>query len=183
MKFAAILSLLGALICAPLDAAQIEQIKVDHANGQYTVSMRVLLEVPAARAYAVFADPQNLTAINPAVQEVRVLPDGRLYTQVRTCAGPFCKTLRQQQQMRYELRSNGGHIWAQVIPGESDLRSGSAQWEFRADGKLTQLEFDAVLEPDFWIPPLIGPWLVENSMREEAQRTSAGIEQLARAPQ
>jgi hypothetical protein len=170
---------MALLCCTPLAAAQIETLKVDHADAHYRVSMRVMLDVPAARAYAVFADPLNLQRINPAVQEVQQLPDDQLYTRVRVCAGIFCKTLRQQQQMRYAPRADGGHIWAQVIPQESDLRSGSAQWEFRAMGERTQLQFDADLEPSFWIPPLLGPWIVENSMREEAQRTSSGIENLA----
>lgn len=143
----------------------------------------MILDVPAVRAYDVFADPLNLGRINPAVQEVRKLTDDRLYTRVRVCAGIFCKTLRQQQQMRYAPRVDGGHIWAQVMPQESDLRSGSAQWEFRAKSERTQLQFDADLEPAFWIPPLLGPWIVENSMREEAQRTSSGIENLARSIQ
>ena len=177
------LALLGVLACMPLAAAQIQNLKVDHAGGHYTVSMQVMLDVPAARAYAVFANPHNLSAINPAVQEVRELPEAQLYTRVRACAGLFCKTMRQQQQMRYAPRADGGHIWAQVIPGDSDMRSGSAQWEFRAIGQRTQLDFNADLEPAFWIPPFLGPWLVENSMRDEAQRTSVGIEQLARPPQ
>jgi hypothetical protein len=58
-----------------------------------------------------------------------------------------------------------------------------AQWEFRAVDQRTQLDFNAELEPAFWIPPFVGPWLVENSLREEAQRTSSGIEQLARIKQ
>jgi len=178
VRFAA---LLGLLLCTPLAAAQIEALSVDHGHGHYSVSMRVMLDVPAARAYAVFADPQNLGAINSAVQEVRELPDGQLYTRVRACAALFCKTMRQRQQMLYAPRADGGHIAARVIPGDSDLRSGSAQWEFHAVGRRTQLDFSAELEPAFWIPPFVGPWLVENSLRDEAQRTSAGIERLALA--
>ncbi|MDB5985069.1 MAG: cyclase/dehydrase [Nevskia sp.] len=176
-----LVALLGLLVCTPLAAAQIQSLRVDHERGNYSVSMRVLLDVPAAQAYAVFADPRNLSAINPAVQEVQVLPDGELYTRVRACAGLFCKTMRQQQQMHYTPRADGGQILALVVPGDSDLRSGVAHWEFRALGRRTLLDFNAELEPAFWIPPFVGPWLVENSLREEAQRTSSGIEQLARA--
>jgi hypothetical protein len=181
MRVLAGLTCAGALlVMQPTEAAQIQSIAVEHSDGRYRVRMHVLLDVTAARAYAAFADPHNLVAINPDVQDAHLLADGSLYTQVRTCAGPFCKTLRQQQQMRYSARGDGGHIWAQVVPEHSDLRSGTAQWEFSALGEHAQLDFEAELEPAFWIPPLIGPWLLENSMRAEAQRTSLGIEQVAR---
>ena len=36
------------------------------------------------------------------------------------------------------------------------------------------------MEPDFWVPPLIGPWVIKRTMREQAITTSEGIERLAR---
>lgn len=177
MKLAALLAL-G--VSGAVAAAQIETLKVDHAGDRYWVSMRVLLDAPAAAAYRAFADPRNLRAINPAVEDMSVQADGGLYTQVRICAGVFCKVMRQVQSMRYTPRSDGGHISATVDPARSDLSFGAAQWDFAAQGARTRLEFAAALEPKFWIPPFLGPWLVESSLRQQAQRTCAGIESLAR---
>jgi hypothetical protein len=101
---------------------------------------------------------------------------------VRVCAAFYCKTLHQTQEMRYTPRPDGGDLHAEVLPAQSDFRYGRADWQFRAAGAGTQLHFIAELEPAFWIPPLIGPWLVERSLSEEAQRTSAGIEHLAAPP-
>jgi len=83
--------------------------------------------------------------------------------------------------MRYAPRPDGGDLHAEVLPAQSDFSYGRADWQFRPAGTSTHLRFSAELEPAFWVPPLLGPWLVERSLREEAERTSAGIERLAAA--
>jgi hypothetical protein len=35
--------------------------------------------------------------------------------------------------------------------------------------------------PVFWVPPVIGPWLIRKKMYEEAQRSSLGLERVALA--
>jgi hypothetical protein len=184
--FGACASLL--LAAAPTPAAQIQSLTVTHTGARYKVDLQVKLQAPAAAAYAVFAAPGSLPQINPAVQEVDLLKrtgddQARLYTEVRVCAALFCKTLHQVQEMHYAPRPDGGDLEADVLPGMSDFRYGHAQWHFRPDGPATQLHFTAEMEPAFWIPPLLGPWLVERSLHSEAERTSAGIERLARLPE
>ncbi|HZR38118.1 MAG TPA: SRPBCC family protein [Nevskia sp.] len=168
-------------------AAEIQSLQVQHDGNRYRVDLQVKLQAPAAAAYAAFAAPGSLPAINPAVRKVQVLERGgderaRVYTEVRVCAMLYCKTLRQVQDMRYAPRPDGGALHAEVLPESSDFSYGRADWDFRPAGGATELRFSAELEPAFWIPPLLGPWLVERSLREEAERTSAGIERLARPP-
>jgi hypothetical protein len=179
--------LLPALLLFPIaaQAADIQSLAVTRDDSRYHVELEVILQAPAAAAYAAFANPANLPRINPAVQQVQVLEHAsdqaaRLYTEVRVCALLYCKTLRQTQDMRYEARPDGGDLHAEVRPEGSDFRYGRADWSFRPAGPATRLHFSAELEPAFWIPPLIGPWLVQRSLREEAERTSDGIEKLAR---
>lgn len=176
------------LACAyPASAAEIQSLHVAHDGVRYHVEMEVKLQAPSVASYAVFATPGDLPKINPAVQQVRVIghrgdEQARVYTEVRVCALFYCKLLHQVQDMRYAPRSDGGDLHAEVLPAQSDFSYGRADWHFRPDGAATHLHFSAELEPAFWVPPLIGPWLVERSLREEAQRTSAGIEQLAGLP-
>ena len=37
------------------------------------------------------------------------------------------------------------------------------------------------MEPDFWMPPLIGPPLVKRALRQGGARAAARVENLARA--
>jgi len=174
---------MGAL--APsASAGEIQSLQVTRDGARYHVEMEVRLQAPAAAAYSAFATPGNLPRINPAVQRVQVFdqrPDetARIYTEVRVCAMFYCKTLRQMQDMRYAPRPDGGDLHAELLPAQSDFSYGRADWHFRPAGAATQMHFSAELEPAFWIPPLLGPWLVERSLREEAQRTAAGIERMA----
>lgn len=177
----------GLLACLDTRAYELQDIRVTREALRYQVHMDVSLDVPAAAAYAMFADVRRLPQINPAVHEVRVVQElspamRRVYTRVRMCVGLFCRHIEQVQDMRFEPSAAGGHVHAQVLAKLSDLRYGLANWTLRDCAGRTCLRFDAEIEPDFWVPPLIGPWLIQRKLREEAMQTSAGIERLARMP-
>ena len=169
------------------DAAQIESFQISHDGDRYRIEVHARLAVPAGAAYRAFADPALLQAINPAVQRVEVLRrvddhSARLYSEVHVCAGPFCKTLHQEQDMSYHPRAAGGEMHGEMLAGVGDFRSGHGDWQFQPVGaEATELHFVADLEPSFWVPPLIGPWVVESAFRGEAERTSEGIERVVRA--
>src|SRR5882762_7232173 len=163
---------LSLLVTTPLaTAAEIQSLQVTHDGARYHVEMEVKLQAPSAASYAVFATPGNLPRINPAVQQVQVIEhhadeQARVYTVVRVCALFYCKMLHQMQDMRYAPRPDGGDLHAEVLPALSDFSYGRADWRFRPAGAAAHLHFSAELEPAFWVPPLIGPWLVERSLRE-----------------
>lgn len=176
----------GLLLASSSVAAyQLDSLDVSHEDARYRVELHVQLDVAAADAYAAFTDVDRLPAINPAVKVARPMqgaPPGasRIYTDIRVCVSFFCRHLEQVQDMRYTPRANGGAISAKVIPELSNLRFGEALWTLDECAGRTCLSFIATLEPAFWIPPLIGPWLMQRKLREEAMQTSAGIERVAR---
>lgn len=176
------------LFAVPTSAFDVQSVVVDHQGDRYRVSMRVTLDAPASATYAVFADPTRLRQVNPAIREVEVMEERgpnlrRIRTRVRACVALFCRHLGQVQDMRYQPTDDGGRIEAHLLPDESDFRHGQATWVFRGcEGDHTCLSFDAELEPAFWIPPVLGPWLIERKLREEAIETSRGLERLAGAP-
>lgn len=183
-----LLLILAAALPATARAVQVDSLEVTQNGARYRVTMKVKLDVPADRAYAVFTDYENLPRINPAVKQITLLPEStspdtsRLYTQMRLCFSFFCKTLEQVQDMRRIEQPPGGRLSASVLPERSDLRYGQADWSVRDCAPQACLDFSAELEPKFWIPPLIGPWVMERKLRQEAVQTSEGIERLAREP-
>lgn len=167
-------------------AYQLDRLEVQHEAARFSIELHVKLDVPATDAYAAFADVNRLPAINPAVKIARLIqgaPAGasRVYTDIRVCVAFFCRHLEQVQDMRYAPGASGGVISAKVIPELSNLRFGEARWTLDNCAGRTCLVFVAQLEPAFWIPPVIGPWLIQRKLREEAMQTSAGIERAARA--
>ena len=177
---------LGLLCASSAQAATIQSVEVSRDETRYTVTMHAWIDASATSAFAVFSDPARLPQINPAVQLAQVLGKGaagatRLYSEVKVCVAVYCRTLHQTQDMLYAPLPDGGDIRAEMLPATGDFRSGSGEWHFRSAGRGTDLQFRAQMEPSFWIPPVIGPWIVERSLRAEAERTSEGIERLARA--
>ena len=67
---------------------------------------------------------------------------------------------------------------ATIVPEFSNFRSGYANWALREEGGGTHLLFTTQLEPSFWVPPLIGPWLIRYKLREEALQSVDNLEQL-----
>ncbi|HEX4871889.1 MAG TPA: SRPBCC family protein [Nevskiaceae bacterium] len=175
--------LLGLGLAPAAAAAEIGAVAVSHEQGRYQIRLEARLAAPADAVYAVFTDFSRLGELNPSVREVDWQPQldpPELTTRLRLCAGLFCRSLRQIQQMTLSPGEAGGQIVARVDGSRSDLRSGEARWAFSACGEQhTCLRFEAELEPGFWIPPLLGPWIVQRQLHEEALTTSRGLERLA----
>ncbi len=168
-----------ALLAHPALAADVESVTVAHDDGVYKVSMSVLVDVPAAAAYAVMTDFENLPEVNQSVVFAERLPGNRLHTKVDMCITVFCRSIEQTQQVKTSAPDT---LRMTVIPQLSDFSFGVAQWRFMpVTAHSSRLFFNAQLQPDFWIPPLIGPWLVKNKLQQEAQITSSGIERVAHA--
>lgn len=180
-------SLLFGGSCA---AAEIINLTVDRDDNRYSVVLDVALDTTAGQAFEVMRDYARLGDINPAIQSVVVLgaaPGGgmRVQTAVKVCILFFCRTLEQVQDMRALSNGQVGQIIADVIPELSNLRYGRGDWLIQpCDDELRAcLNFAVTVEPDFWIPPLIGPWAIKKKLREEAVQTSLGIESAAEGRQ
>ena len=179
---------LALWLCAGLPVAagavEIEHIEVRRDGERYSIRVAARLDAPAEQAFAVMTDYERLPAINDSVQRVRRLSTAAegedIYTEVRLCVALLCKQLWQVQNMRQAAAGSTYTLTATVNPALSNLKSGTASWRFEAcSRRQTCLDFQAELVPDFWVPPLIGPWAIQHTMRREAIATCEGIERLA----
>ena len=164
-------------------AYEVQEVKVTRDGEHYRLNMQVLLNTEAEAAFETMKDVNNLPLINPSV--IKVLPlhtatSGEdVYTQVHLCVAFVCRTLAQVQNMTHSRSEAGYLLQAIVDPERSNLKSGAARWHFSDCGTAqTCLAFEAELVPDFWVPPLLGPWLIQRSMKREALVSSSGLERL-----
>lgn len=169
--------------CTAALAYEVQHVKVARDGEHYKLNMQVLLDADAEAAFRTMQDVNNLPQINPSV--IKVLPlhtasSGEdVYTQVHLCIAFVCRTLAQVQNMTHSSSEAGYLLQAIVDPERSNLKSGRARWHFSDCGEQqTCLAFEAELVPDFWVPPLLGPWLIQRSMKQEALVSSAGLERL-----
>lgn len=170
----------------PASAAVIEHLHIAESQNRFSLVLQARLSTPLDASFRTFRNFANLPAINDAVEEVdlRATPSPdvqRLYTRVRVCIWLFCTHLDQVQDIRRADDNGALGLVADVLPDQSNLRYGHAEWRMQDCEGQTCLSFTATLEPDFWVPPLIGPWAIERAMRREALQTANGIERLAAA--
>lgn len=159
-------------------AARVEQLHVDRKDKAYVVSARVHIDAPLGPAYAAATDFKRLPDYSTLIEAMHRLDDDKLASRMRLCVLWYCKTVRQV--MRYRL-APPEHIDMQVVPGRGDLSAGQAHWHLAADGdQATIFRFQARIVPDFWVPPLIGPWAIARALRKQVAATATAIERLAR---
>jgi hypothetical protein len=168
----------------PAQAASIEHLDITRSGARYQMQLSATLDAPAQNSFAVFEDFSNLPKINDAIEAVELLTTSdpaarRVRTKVRVCVWLFCVRLNQVQDVRKSHRGEVAILDAVVLPALSNLRFGEAHWQMQPCGEQTCLTFRAELEPDFWVPPGIGPWAIKRTMRREAVTTANGIERLA----
>ena len=165
-------------------AAEVGRVEVEREGDRYHVQMAARLAVPAQDAYLAFTRFEDLPLINPSVREARVLAREaevtRIETRLRVCIAIFCPRFTMTQDMAGGVEDEVFTLSAMVVPELSDFRYGLGVWRFAPCGTETCVSFDARLEPGFWIPPLIGRWMMRRALRAEARATSEGIERMAR---
>jgi hypothetical protein len=169
-------------------AAQVLDVQVTRDGARFVIGMHVAIDAGSAAVFRALQDYSAMMRYNPDLRSVRVQSTGvrgrvRLFTAVHTCVLVFCKTMHQEQIMTAIPGANGGVLEAELLPHGGDFKSGSARWTVRACGSaasITCLDARIELVPAFWVPPVIGPWVLRRKMAEEARRTSAGLEAMAR---
>ena len=75
---------------------------------------------------------------------------------------------------------DAGADQAVTLPDKSDMEYGRVLWHIVQQGDFTVINYHADVVPAFFVPPLLGPYLLKGRMLEEAQKTIEGIERLVR---
>lgn len=177
--------LAAALVCALLPgsarAAEIERLSVRYADA-LDLDLRALIDAPVPRVAAVLDSPHDLALLLPGARSVRVLagaPAGarRLRIRLQGCLLFFCPSLTDVM----DLHPDRGGFVGITVPALSDFSDGRLRWRYlAAPGGRTQLVLRAHLVPKIWVPPVIGPFLIEAKVRRQLQATVRRLERAAR---
>ncbi len=163
-----------------LHAAEIRQLDVERADGRVTVNSEILIAAPQAAVFAALSDYEKFSELSERYLEsgfVEPAGDGapRIHTVVEGCVLFFCQTI--ERYARLELTPDT-QIEAVVDVELSDLRFGHETWELSSEGDSTRV-YRHELEPDFWVPPVIGVWAIKRILVGDALKAAMRIEQLA----
>lgn len=169
-------------------AAQVLGVQVTRDGGRFLIGMHITVDAAAPAVFRALQDYSALMRYNPDLRSVRIQSTAvsgrvRLFTAVHTCVLVFCKTMHQEQIMTAVANAHGGVLEAELLPHGGDFKAGSGRWTVGpcpATESMTCLDVRIELLPAFWVPPIIGPWVIRRKMAEEARRTGAGLELVAR---
>lgn len=161
-------------------AVEIERVSVVRKGPVYTSDATFVIDLPRDQVFLAFTAFQELATLNPAVTESRTetnQDDGlRVTTRIRDCIALFCKsvTLVEDVMLRGE-RS----VHSIVVPGLSDFASGETNWEFRSIGSKTHVRYRSEMQPNFWLPPLLGSRALRKGLRRQIETTAGNLEATA----
>jgi hypothetical protein len=69
-----------------------------------------------------------------------------------------------------------------TLPEQSDFKYAVSEWLLEPAGEGTNVTYKLELEPDFWVPPVLGPWLLKRTLLKGGTRAINRIERLANTP-
>ena len=177
-------TLIAWTLAAGAEAATIRGLVVSHQGERYQISFDAEVEAPASEVFKVLSDYARLGELSPVITsvEVKPAPDGnaeRVRSVLKTCFLIFCRQVIQVEDVTEPDRST---IVARMVPGKGDFKSGYCVWRIRSDGRRTLLRYEATRTTAFWIPPLIGEWIIERTMREHLKASVGRLETLIAKP-
>jgi len=181
MRLVALPLLAGILIAGTANAADLRSINVEHHKGRYSVLSEVWFDAPVAQVFEVFRQWDLSTQFSSVIAESRDIAadeDGRpgYYVRNRGCLLFFCKSFVRQGYVELKLNEE---LRAVANPAISDFRLSKETWTFVAEDGGTVVTYELLIEPDFWVPPGIGPYLIKRKFRSNGGDAIDRIEAIA----
>lgn len=169
------------LLCGSLSAAELRSVEVDRVDGRYTLRSEVWFDTDIDSIYAVFLDYDLASQFTSFIVEARNLdPDAdgqrRFYIRNKGCVWFYCRSFERAGRVEHEPLS---YIRSTADPEDSDFRFSQEEWRFQADGNGTLVAYDFAFEPKFWIPPLIGPYVLQRKLKRDSAGAIHRIEAIA----
>ena len=174
-----ICTLVASLLFSYLSVAgELKELSVTEADGEYRLRIVSVLDAPADYVYDVITDYSHGYRINPFITEVEVLPSEhdevvRVRNLSEHWVGPFCFKIDWVGDI---VETKHGDIKIKTIPELSSFESGSAVWMIRPRGERTWLLHESSLKPKFFIPPVIGDYIMKRKMEDDTLATLKRIE-------
>jgi hypothetical protein len=180
MRFATLIVLY--LTALQVDALDIKELQISENGGLYHIRLVAVIDAPAEYVHRVLTDYVHLHRLHPSIIQDDILASPgngvvRVRTRMLDCIFIFCVELDRVEDVRevspYDLHSV-------VVPSLSNFRSGEADWHIDEMGDRSQVVYEAQMEPDFTIVPIIGPMFIVEKLRDEMVTSLARIECIAK---
>jgi hypothetical protein len=168
-------------VSSALQLGKRPEIEINEQSGVYQIKVVALIAAPASYVSYVLTDYAHIHRLNPSIIESEVLEqydDGSVSvrTKVVGCAAYFCEELDRVEKV-HMLPS--GDLYAEIIPELSQFKSGQTHWRINPLGDYCEVSYHSDMEPDIYIPPVVGKFLIKKSIREEMHTSFSNLEKIS----
>lgn len=165
----------------PSVTADLREIAVERIDERYHMSSEAWFAAGREEVYRVLTDYDLFVQFSSAFVETRNVPRDdsgrpRFFTRMQGCILFFCKTVVRQGHLLLKPHSE---IVAVAAPERSDFSYSRERWRLEPSGNGTLLHYDFEMEPAFWVPPVIGPFVIKRKLKADGAEAIDRIEALA----
>jgi hypothetical protein len=178
-----LLAAVSALYTSSSLPATLRDIDVSRNAERYSVVAETHLDATPEAIYKVLLDfdGDRYQRISEIYKESSYLPpdiDGTplVYTRVEGCLLRFCRSMSRVERLEIVTPQ---FIRSRTVPERSDFKYSLAEWTFAPEGNGTRLTYRMEMEPNFWLPPFVGPWFLKRTLLHGAPAAIDQIELLA----
>jgi hypothetical protein len=180
VKLTALLLLIG-FSSAAVHAGEVRKAEVEHDDGRYMVEIDVLINARDDAVHKILTDYAHLARVHENIKKSELLFSLDEHThQVRVvaeaCITYFCKSMVQTQDVQ---ETDAHTIIVTAVPEKSDFVFAHSRWKILPAGNATRVIFNTDLKPKFWVPPVIGPYLIKKKLHSASLETIINLEKLA----
>jgi len=164
-------------------AATLDRVEITHDDGRYHVLANSFLDAAPSAVHAVLLnfDDDAYAEISEIYKESAYLePDGDgtpiVFTHVKGCLLLFCRSMRRVERLEVVTPRL---IRTLVVPDRSDFRYAMSEWVLEPESGGTRVTYNMTVQPDFKLPPFIGPLFLRRFLLRGGVDAIDRIEELA----
>jgi hypothetical protein len=162
-------------------SAELRDVVVEKEDKRYRLTSETRIDASVADLYRVLTDYDLFTEFSSVFVEsrnLRAAANGkpRYFTRMEGCMLLFCKSFVRIGELTLTPHNE---IVATADPKQSDFNYSRERWLLEADGDGVLLKYEFELEPSFWVPPVIGPYVMKRALRAGGADAVDRIEALA----
>lgn len=174
---------LAVLVLLPLagGSADLLAVSVGRDSNRYSLVSQTRFDADREELYRVLTDYDRFEKFTSAFVEARnVEPDEhgrpRFYTRMEGCVLFWCRSFIRRGHLELKPTSE---IVSITDPSESDFDYARESWRLFDDGDGTLIIYEFEMEPSFWVPPVIGPYMIQRTLKSGGANAVNRIEALA----
>ena len=162
-------------------AVELRSVVVEKEDDLFFLVSEVWFDAEREALYEIFLDYDMTHEFTSFVVESRNLePDDkgrrRFFIRNQGCVWFICRSFERTGHIEHVPNE---YIEATAEPEISDFHTSIESWEFSAEGEGTVVVYKFQFDPKFWLPPVIGPYVLQRKLELDSDHALSRIEALA----